>query len=357
MKTNLNPPNIIFLMNDHQVHYLHNGEQYGPEIKRPNFHQLKKEGISFERAYTICPLCGPARRSILTGVYPHKHGEFINDVREKFTHETYLEALKQAGYETYYYGKWHAGPGTAKDHGCKGFSLKDYGNPYDTEEYQRYLIDRELPEIRVKIKKNMMRWPISWLCRYKEGRTITPNYLAHSGWAIGEISTPKETHEAFFLAHQACETLRKISEREDPKPFHLRVDFWGPHQPFFATKEFLNLYNPSDFPEHPSFRENLNNKPKIFKKWQILAKRGFVAPNPAPWPEWQEIIRYHYAQISLIDQAAGMILDTLKELGLEKNTLVCWTNDHGALIGEHGGQFEKDGILSEELVRIPLIMR
>ena len=81
-------PNIIYILNDHQVNYGHGSQ--GVRIKRPVFDKFASEGVRFERAYSVCPLCGPARRSMLTGLYPHNHGELINDADHPFDTEVYL---------------------------------------------------------------------------------------------------------------------------------------------------------------------------------------------------------------------------------------------------------------------------
>lgn len=132
-------PNIVFLLNDHQAFYGHGKMVGGPKIHRPNFERLAKEGIEFSRAYTCCPLCAPARRSMLTGLFPHTHGELSNMSFNPFSNETYLDKLAEAGYKNYYYGKWHAGPDTAHDFHCEGFSYPDYNNPYTKPEYREYL--------------------------------------------------------------------------------------------------------------------------------------------------------------------------------------------------------------------------
>src|SRR5699024_8737218 len=112
-------PNILVLLNDHQPYYRH-GWDAGPRVQRPHFDRLAREGAVFERAYCAAPLCAPARRSLLTGLAPHKHGEIRNDVCHPFDRPTFPELLAESGYRTSWIGKWHAGPGTAADIGCRG---------------------------------------------------------------------------------------------------------------------------------------------------------------------------------------------------------------------------------------------
>jgi arylsulfatase A-like enzyme len=348
-------PNILFLLNDHQAYYRHSWDQ-GPKIQRPWFDKLAEQGITFNRAYTACPLCGPARRTMLTGLYPHNHGELKNGVDHPYDREVYLDLLAEAGYRNYYYGKWHAGPGTAHDHGCEGFNYPSYNNPYTKEEYSQYLQEHNLPEPEIWIERNFM-----------PGLHKGESNIIHkqtNRWcnehASGILRTPKETHEAFFLAHLACEQLKQLAEAGSDTPFAMRVDFWGPHQPYFPTQEYADLYPPEDIPVYGNFSDDLSTKPDLYKhesNYGISDKGKLIIPNPLPWSEWQKVLSRCYGQITLMDEAAGRIIDMLDELGLADNTLVIWTTDHGDAVASHGGHFDKRSYMPEEVIRIPLAMR
>lgn len=325
----------------------------GPRINRPNFKRLASEGVEFTRAYTACPLCGPARRTMLNGLFPHSHGEIKNDSNHPFEEETYLSKLHEIGYKNYYYGKWHAGPGTAHDHFCEGFSYNGYNNPYTKPEYKEYLKKNDLLPFQVKIKH-------SFQSNLEENQLYNPEMNWYTENAIGVMTTPKETHEAFFLAHLACNRLKEIAESGNKQPFHLRVDFWGPHQPFFPAKEYLDQYDPREIQEYPSFRDDLQDKPNIYKyehHYRISKNGKIIIPNPLPWSIWQKVLQYNYAQQTLIDAAGGMILETLEELGLTENTFVVWLSDHGDSVGCHGGHFDKNAYMPEEMVRILLAIK
>jgi arylsulfatase A-like enzyme len=360
----MSKPNIVFILNDHQAFYGHGEMAGGPKIQRPNFEKLASEGVEFTRAYTCCPLCAPARRSMLNGVFPHKHKEYTNMSFHEFEYETYLEKLAKEGYKNYYYGKWHAGPGTALDHQCEGFNYRDFNNPYTKPEYKEYLEKNNLPQFEVRIKHNFMDsknnlWGKIGI-KVKVGELHKVEGDACNEHCTGVMTTPKETHEAFFLAELACEKLRELAKSGNEEPFHLRVDFWGPHQPYYATQEFIDLYPPETIPEYPNFSDDLKNKPKVYKAEynHPLHKTGrLIIPNPLPWSVWQEVCAINYAQQTLIDEAAGLILDTLKELGLSDNTFVIWTSDHGDGLACHGGHFDKDSYMPEEMMRIPMTIK
>jgi arylsulfatase A-like enzyme len=346
-------PNILFLLNDHQAYYRH-GWDGGPRIQRPNFDRLAAAGVRFSRAYTACPLCMPVRRTILTGVFPHKHRLLHNDERQVAApYEMYFQRLAERGYRNYCNGKWHAGPpGSARDRGCEGLSYPSFGNPYATPEYDAYLKRRGLPPVEHRIERVFGPWRE----RVRPGQL----FRGADGWpdATGLTLTPKETHEAFFLAHLACEQLRENAR--SGQPFALRVDFWGPHHPHFPTPEFAELYQPEHIPEYPSFREDLTGKPGIYRTghWAPLGRDGrLTRPSVLPWSEWQKVIARCYANITMMDAAGGLILDALDDLGLTDRTLVIWTADHGDALACHGGHFDKGSYMPEEVLRVPLAVR
>lgn len=350
-------PNILFLLNDHQAFHGH----VAPAPLRPNFDRLAAGGIEYRRAVCASPLCGPARRTILSGLYPHSHGNVFNYSDRPFTEECYLDMLSGAGYRNFYFGKWHAGPGMALDHGCEGYSLPAYGNPYITERYRSYLAERGLPPAEHWVDGFL--WAKHTKEQFPDLATGGP-YRCGSFWcgenAYGHTITPKETHESFFLADLACRQLEEIARNPDGRPFSLRVDFWGPHQPHFPTREFLDLYPAEDIAEYPSFRYKPADRPSFYH--HVLNPLGdedmeLIEPNPWPWSRWREILRRCYAHISMIDAAGGLILDTLERLGLAADTLVIWTTDHGDAIASHGGLWDKGSFMSEEVMRVPLALR
>lgn len=357
-------PNILYIMNDHQAYYHHvNSKDEKP--KTPNFDQLAAEGIKFNNAYCATPLCGPVRRTILSGLYAHTHKQHYNDSHMPYTEESYLRLLARNGYKNYYYGKWHAGPKTPmEEHNCEGFSCTGYGNPYITEEYYNYLEEMNLPKARHLIETDFStksHRESHYFEKMKEGAEYSCEDFWCGEHAVGKTVTPKETHEAFFLAHLANKKLEEIAERKiNNQPWHMRLDFWGPHEPFFPTQEFIDMYDPSNISEYPNFNDNLKNKADVHRvdENNHISKEGkLIIPSPLPWTEWQKILSRVYAHITMIDAAGGLVLNKLKELGLDKNTLIIWTADHGDAIASHGGHFDKCSYMSQEVMRIPMAMK
>ena len=323
---------------------------------------MAEGGVRFERSYCAVPLCGPSRRTLATGLYPHNHRNFYNYSNSPYDHEVYLSNLARAGYRCFYFGKWHAGAGTALDFDCEGFSLEDYGNPYVTPEYHDYLRKKNLPPAEHRVEYVFDSFVMNReFPQLKVGATYRSDRYWCGEHATGITTTPKESHEAFFLADMACEQLEGLAAAGEHQPFHLRLDFWGPHQPFFPTQEFADMYDPEDIPEYGSFVDTLAGKPDLY--WRdphdnlTDANGRFATPSNLNWGEWQRIIARAYAHITMVDAAGGMVLDKLDELGLSDNTLVIWTADHGDALASHGGRFDKGSYLTEEVLRVPLGMR
>ncbi len=346
-------PNILFILNDHQAYYRH-GWDGGVRPARPNFERFAAGGVNFERAYTACPLCVPARRTLATALFPHNHGLLTNNQGLPTRDQGIIWPLmSEAGYRCYYYGKVHLGRCTPKDYGCEGFGPEGYGNPYIQPEYHEYLRRRKLPEASFNVAQTL--WP---------GIPLGPGYQITRGGAsihaTGTLETPPETHESFFVANLAVEKLRQIAAGGVDKPFFMRVDTWGPHQPYFAARQYVAMYDPKKIAEYGNFRDDLADKPTVHRTVMdppLARDRKLVVPSYYPWSWWAEMLAFCYAQITMVDAAVGVVLDELERLGLADNTLVIWTTDHGDAVASHGGRFDKCSYLSEEVIRVPMAMR
>ena len=344
--------NIVTILNDHQAFYGH------PQVKRPVFDKLAAEGVEFEHAYCASPLCGPARRSMLTGMYPHHHGEIKNDTDHPYDCKLYLDILAENNYDLYYFGKWHAGAGTAYDHGCKGFSYPSYNNPYIQPEYHTYLKERGLAQPEIFVEQDFIFWEES----NRQGRVVQQNGFWCNEHCSGLMLGPDEAHEAFFLANLAKQQIEEIAKGDRTKPFHLRVDFWGPHQPYFPTRRFADMYDENEIHLPLSFYEDVanNGKPPVYATEfnKGISENGkIIYPNPLGESVWKRVLARAYAQISLVDAAAGIIIDALDACGIGEDTLVIMMTDHGDGLACHGGHFDKGSYLAEEVLRIPLAMR
>lgn len=358
--------NIVMINFDHQA--LHQWQAFPDvEILRPQFHRVAERGINFSNAYCAAPLCGPSRRTLLTGLYPHAHGQYQNETMAPYATPSFMDLLRQNGYELYYFGKWHAGPGNALDQGCYGFSADAYGNPYTTAAYTAYCKRYHIEPAKFLIE-NCFSWADERQRAYANGaaqypapvpgtvyQSLDPRHCCEA--AYGKTVTSFRSHESVFLATLAAETLHAVSKQFQNRPFFMRIDFWGPHYPYFPTQDYLDLYRHRRFPQYPSFAEDLSSKPPVYRTERhvpIGHNNQIQFPNPLGWPAYEEILRYCAAQITMLDAAAGIVLDALAQCGLEDKTAILWTADHGDALACYGGHFDKGSYLCQEVLRVPL---
>jgi arylsulfatase A-like enzyme len=142
-------PNILPIITAHHAFYGHDRSSGRATfvLGMPNFERLAAGGTRFDRAYSACPICTPARASITTGLYPSTHGLRWNtdggrparmvDFRPRQL--LYSHSLSRAGYRNAYVSKWHCGRERLPvDYGVEGWSLPGYGKPYMDDVYKEY---------------------------------------------------------------------------------------------------------------------------------------------------------------------------------------------------------------------------
>jgi len=166
---------------------------------------------------------------------------------------------------------------------------------------------------------------------------------------------PTAAHYSRWVAETAIDFLR--SARDTAQPFFLWANFYDPHHPFVAPREYLDRYDPAALPAPIGEPDELASKPPIQadasrESYGGLA-RGFVDYAPE---ELCETVRAYYAMVSLVDDETGRILAALADLGLADETVVVFTSDHGEMLGDHRLML-KGPMLYEPAVRVPLILR
>ena len=342
------PLNIVWIVSDHQA--------YG---NRPALAQqfslqsrLTREGIRFSRAYAVLPICSPSRASMLTGLYPHAHGLTENDGR--FGGRTGLDPsdwmvhqpLLQKGYRCAWFGKWHLDNNRpASSYGFEGFSLPGYGYPYATQEYLAHLDQAQLPSPLVKIE-------MPGESNLKAGTQI--ELTEADSWfdyesGVATLTAPVEVHEAFFLSQLAADWLKTVGE----EPFFLRLDPWGPHPPYVLTPPYHNMLAPDEIKLPLNFESDLSQRPAHHRSYRDYWQATLNLDNPG----WQQMIARALEHVALVEAALVKILDVIDRMSLSEHTLVIFTADHGDAVGSNGGVSNKGGLMVEETLRIPLLMR
>lgn len=322
-------PNILFILTDQQrVDTL---KAYGGTVcQTPNIDRLVEESVVFTNTYASCPVCTPARASLQTGLYPHNH-EMRNNTYEpgckynELPHSSALlsSKLKEQNYNIGYTGKWHLGTGPTKV-GYEGDDFPGHGaGGHGYPQYKDYLQEKGL-EVQLENK-------------------LTGHYKGH--WAA-EVVSPIETTVEYFLTDRAIHCIDQF--RQSPEPFYFQLNFWGPHEPYVAPTQFLDLYRDLELEPWPNFYDTATNKPSIHN-----VKRA----DSADWETFEPYVKHYYANMSLIDDQIGRLITYLKEHDLYENTIIIFSADHGESLGIHGGLCDKNFFMYEETCRIPLIVK
>lgn len=313
----MNKPNFLIIVADQQRYDCIGYAKDYPVIT-PNIDKLAAEGMWFNNAYTPIPVCCPARQAFLNGQRAEAFGALWNYgialETQALSPEAYswVRELEPLGYKSSFIGKWSGHP---------VFGPESYGF-HDTVGLAQYTSYRQ--------KKYSDR-------KYQKG------------W-LGEVDTiPYQENVSHWLASQA---ITKITEYSDiHQPWHLRLDFPGPHLPCRPSPEFAGLYTADKIPKWRSFHEDFHNKPYIQRQqlvnWDV---ENFT------WEDWAESVALYYGMVSEIDHAIGTVLDSLDSLGITENTIVIYTADHGDMCGGHK-MVDKHYVLYDDVVKVPLIIR
>ena len=352
MNKRSNRPNILLLLGDHEIFHGHDGPgTIG--FRWPRFDAFAAQGVRFDHAYCVSPLCSPARSSLWTGMYPFAHGISWNTKMlgcpEDFRQGQllYSHHLSRAGYRNAYIGKWHCGDErTPIDYGIEGWAPPGYGAVYALPQYHAWLEASGIKDPQLSIE---------CLPGRPELRGTTQPLAPHTlrfFRASGVLRAPRAAHESDFVAAETIGKMRELAKGS--QPWSLISSFWAPHFPYFPTEPFAGMVDPGIIPEYPTFRDESRDRP--IRNTLVAGHHPHHATELRGWPDWQPMLARAYEQGYQTDAAMGQILDALDELGLAENTLVLWTADHGDAIASHGGLFDK-GTMSEEVLRIRFAAR
>ncbi|TCR08500.1 arylsulfatase A-like enzyme [Sphingobacterium sp. JUb20] len=321
--------NVLFIIADdltaNALSSYENGASYSPNIA-----QLSKEGIRYTRAYSQYPVCGPSRASLMFGYYPTATGVYgYTSGREKVGDDkkSIAQLFKDNGYYT-----------------ARVSKIFHMGIPIDIENGTHGADDK-----------------LSWTERFNspgpewkakgEGELVQNNPYGKLPIKGGNVMTIVKA-EGDDLEHSDGRTAQKAIEilrAKKKEPFFLAVGLVRPHVPFVAPNQYFNR-----FPY-----QEVVLPPKVVGDWDDLPANAInyvTTVNGEMTPEQQKkAIAAYYASVYYMDAQVGKILASLKDEGLEKNTIVVFTSDHGFHLGEH--DFWMKVSLHEESVRVPLIIK
>lgn len=340
MQEHINRPNIVLITADQL-----RGDTLGcaghPNVRTPTYDRLASEGVYFRNAYTPNPICVPARATMITGNYSHKCcGGKNNDGQIGDDQAKLPQLLADAGYATYASGKLHYSPYSPPDkprltHGFQhwasaesGRILKQFdpaGTQRGLEDYFDYLSD------------------VGWK-GYSRAHGVGNNDVHPA------ISPLPEAHQVdAWVATTAIDYLERHVASSPQQPFFLNIGFPKPHSPFDPPYRHAAAYDPLTVQKAAQNRDGLPRTPTA----RMSAREH---GQDLLSPQANQVIRaYYYGLISFQDEQTARILAALDRLGLEKNTIVIFTADHGEMLGDFGFYFKS--CMYEGSAHVPLIVR
>jgi arylsulfatase A-like enzyme len=296
-----------------------------PTVQTPNLDRLAGESVNFTHAVAGCPVCSPYRASLLTGQYPLTHGVFVNDVYLQPNPQSLAHAFADSGYATAYIGKWHV-----DGHGRSSYIPPERRQGFQywkvlecTHDYNHSAYYADDPEVAVQDKCSEEK-------RYWEG------------------------YDAIAQTRDAQRYIRDRVDRGEEQPFLLMLSWGPPHAPYGTAPEaYRALYDADDIVLRPNVPEAEVAR-VMEERTQQLARRRGVSPEQVRSTLREDIAGY-YAHCTALDDCMGGLLDTLRSCGIEEDTIVVFTSDHGDMLGSHG-QFKKQQPW-EESIRVPFLLR
>ena len=334
-------PNLIFLMAD-QLRADVLGAYGDSQCPTPKLDLLASHSTVFDRHYTPCPLCLPARASIMTGLYPHQHGATINGwLPTERIHGTINQGVSllpkhliDAGYHVAHVGVQHVR--CQPDFWSQLKGVEFHGRPGEGE-HRKELEKRNL----FLGDRSVFKTPV---IEHDCGRPVV--YPANSPHTA--VFPLRE--ELFYDSVLADKMIKTIESCDGDKPFAMFGNFWLPHPPLWAPEEFANLISPKNV-----------HLPVTVGKWysgmpvmQLMNVPGHLGAHVTE-EQWQKAWAMYLGMVAFLDKCIGRVLAALDYAQMFEDSVIVVTSDHGEMLGCHS-MYQKM-CLYEDVARVPMMVK
>ena len=298
-------PNVLLICTDHWPASLL-GVAGHRTVETPTLDQLARNGTRFTNAYSECPVCIPARRTLMTGTTPRTHGDRVFKTDEPMPDlPTLPQTFRDNGYQAYAAGKLHVYPQRDRI-GFDDVMLAEEGRPQlgAIDDYELWLGEHGLAG--QSYAHGMCNNEYSW-------RT----------WHL---------EEQYHVTNWTTQQMARLIRRRDPtRPGFWYLSYCHPHPPLVPLASYLDRYRDVE-PDAPVTGD---------WSWDVDALPYALQSVRDHWPledarqvAW--IRRAFYALCTQIDHQMRLVIGTLREEMLLDNTIVLFTSDHGDMLGNHG---------------------
>lgn len=333
-------PNILVLMTDQQ-----RWDALGSVsswVETPNLDAVAARGVRFANAYTQAPECIPARVGLALSDYPHNTKVWSN---RRYTlprdSDTWMRALRDAGYHTSVFGKTHLHPhvGDIRDR-------RDLVESYGLEVVTEITGPRAARVCRSELTDAWEAAGVYELFR----KDIRERYSSRP-WLVRPTPLPFDLYPDVWIARKAIEHLDGY---DDVRPWMCWVSFPGPHEPWDTPEPYAGRYRPEDMPAATQFdrvrRRRRDGKPPRGRLQGRLEHR----PRGLSKDDIARIRADYAGHVTLIDDQIGELLAAVERRGEADNTVVVLIADHGELNGDFGLIYKS--VLLGPAVRIPMVI-
>jgi arylsulfatase A-like enzyme len=292
-------PNVLLVISDQYRWDFVCGYGHNPMDFTPNLDAMMRRGTAFQNAFTNQPLCSPARSCLFTGQYATTTGVWKLGPGLRPGVTTLATQLRAAGYTANYIGKWHLAPNSRADPASHGYVPPEYRGGFNG------------------------LWEAS-----NELEDTSHAYHGTMWDGAGQPMHFKDIYRVDYLTDLAVKFLRQKQEQ----PFFLVLSQLEPHQ-----QNDLNGFAPP-------------------KGYDVKFRNPYVPPDLRPLPgDWPYQLANYYGDCKAIDQSMGRVFQTLKEQGLEDDTIVIFLSDHGCHFRTRNVEYKRSP--HDSSTHIPLIIQ
>lgn len=381
-------PNFILLITDqHRADHL--GCYGHPVLRTPNIDAIAERGVRHDSFFVTSPVCMPNRSSLMTCRMPSSHGVRSNGIPLSRQNVTFVELLRDAGYDTALIGKSHLqnfsglGPFTDPPEPRAGFHKSggelseavriETDDPFYTAEKPDFwrqpgaavptpFYGFDHVELVTSHGDSVGGDYIAWL-RERDpdaARLMGPdNQLDHDYVCPQAVRTalPEELYSTAYIAERASAWLE--ARRDSDRPFFLMVSWPDPHHPFNPPGKYWDMYQPEDM-ELPAAFTNNDWTPPVHVTAVMQEREDGTAQMQGmnsvacTSREALEARALTCGMIAMIDDAVGQVTASLDGAGKSDDTVVCFTADHGDHLGDHRLLF-KGSEQYDQITRVPFI--
>jgi len=315
-------PNILYIMADQLAAPLLAMHNPKSQIKTPNLDKLAAQSVVFDSAYCNSPLCGPSRMAMITGQLVSRIGAYDNACAIGSDTPTYAHYLRQVGYETTLAGKMH----------FVGDQLHGYENRLTSDIYPAdygWAVDWDEPDRRLE-------WYHNSSSVLEAGPCVRSNQLDYD-------------EEVLYKSKQYLyDHVRKAPDNH--RPFCLTVSFTHPHDPYTIEEKYWDMYEGVDIDLPQVKIKEEDQDPHSRRLLHVCELEGHDFSDE----QIKRARRAYYGAVSYVDDCVGQLLTVLKRCGLEDDTVVLFSGDHGDMLGERGLWYKMSYF--ENSVRVPLLI-